>query len=106
MNTELMKAVERVKRSLHANYMPSAGVHVDVEHIEQVLRDLEAENARLTQESAQRFIRGREWAELSGRQESRAEKAEALLRECNKCWIPDDALLFARITAHLGADHG
>lgn len=77
--------------------------------ITQALRDQEAEIARLSQESAQQFIRGREWAERYGRQFARAEKADALLREAVQWnWLEDGRpavmeKLEARITAHLGA---
>ena len=43
----------------------------------------DAEIGRLSQESIQRFIRGREWAELSGRNERRAELAESRLAAAN-----------------------
>jgi hypothetical protein len=58
MNAELREAVERVSRSLHANYMPSAGVHVDLETIRQALRDQEAEIARLKKDRNCRHMYG------------------------------------------------
>ena len=47
------------------------------------LMSQDAEIERLIQESSQRFIRGREWAELSGRNERRAELAESRLAAAN-----------------------
>ena len=47
-----------------------------VEAIRAHMLSQDAEIERLIQESSQRFIRGREWAELSGRNERRAELAD------------------------------
>ena len=100
MNTELMKAVDdaMIERAITAamrqchtegvamsdkrwEYFPSKAAWREA--IKQALRDLEAENARLREESAQRFIRARDWAELSGRNERRADLAESRLAAAN-----------------------
>jgi hypothetical protein len=87
-----------------------------VEAIRAHMLSQDAEIERLIQESSQRFIRGREWAELSGRNERRAELAESRLATANALlreaigwnWLDDGAprpdvmdVLDQRIQAHL-----
>ena len=98
MNTELMKAVERLRLN--------SAVDTDTYHaITDGVRDLEAENARLESSLAWRIDR-------VCKLQYRLTTADELLRKATEWnWLEDRwpaqmESLNARITAHLGADHG
>jgi hypothetical protein len=104
MNTELMKAVERLRLN--------GAVDTDTYHaIVDGVRDLEAENAELREKVVRYITQASDYsvkiADLACRAmaaERRVDEDAALLRECLAVMDlhPD---IHARITAHLGADH-
>ena len=105
---EVREAVERLREIAHRD--EAKGVTARADDLRVALAHLlarEAEVERLQDsvnslglESAEHFVRGREWAERCGKQEARAERAEALLRECLTAMELHPAT-HARITADI-----
>jgi hypothetical protein len=121
VNADVEKAVERVNRAELWSFDDDWAL------IKQHLRDQEAENARLRamigvpdgvlpSDAPRAITRAEEWCQKFLDAQARAEKADALLRECLQHHgvmltsdPPQDAWKYHRmndrITAHLGGEH-
>jgi hypothetical protein len=89
MTLEQVRDWHRQQSKLYGYWAVQRSHEQMADAIDAHLLSQDTEIERLSQESAQQFIRARDWAELSGKNEDRASLAEsrlaaanALLREC------------------------